>query len=247
MAQSKEIDELVNIIISKPHWHVNIKPKVVIPERIDTIKQLWNLMETCRVTLRGWDYPHVDREKRNRGYGANWIASWCKFFMGHQEYWQFFQSAEFRHYFSFWEDGDSDEAKRRAKLNIPLMPNDFIPSGYLSVLSTLYSFTEIFEFAARLANKGIFEHSVLISVRMSGIQNRALFFWDVTRILKECYYSTETRLERTLVIKTEDLIQKSKDYALKTMLWFFERFQWLDPPINLLKDEQNKFIKRRIL
>lgn len=247
ITQRKKFDNLINTITSSPHWHVTIHPDIIIPERIGTLRELWDLMENCRVILRGWDYPHVDRYEKNRAYGIDWIASWCEFFMGHQEYWRLSQSALFEHYFSFCEDGDFQQAEKRAKLNIPLMLDNFKPSGFLSILSTLYSFTEIFEFASRLANKGIFDKSVFISIKMEGIQNRVLFFWDQTRILNNCYYSELNILERKKVYETHELIERSSKLALNTILWFFERFQWLDPPTKLLADEQQKFLDRKIL
>lgn len=247
MAQRKEIDDLVNKIVSDSHWHVIIQPEKIKPERINTLMELWNLMETCRVTLRGWDYPHVDRKDENRGYGKDWIESWCEFFMGHQEYWSFHQNVTFNHYFSFWEDGDIDEVAKRAKSSIPLMQDDFKPSGYLSVLSTLYSFTEIFEFASRLAQKGIFENSVLISISMLGIQNRLLFFWEWTQHLNRPYISKLNKLERKKVYGMQELMSNSHEISISTMSWFFERFQWYEQPIDVFREEQQKFLERKIM
>lgn len=247
MDKSDEINDLVNTITSKAHWRVIIKPEIKNGERIGKLKELWDLIDTNRVALRGWDYPHLDRGEKNRAIGSNWIASWCKFFMGHQEFWHFFQSAEFEHYFSFWEDRDPDEVRNRAISSVPSMPKDFKASGYISVLSALYSFTEIFEFAGRLAKKGVFGDSVIIFIEMLGIRNHVLFFWDYLPKLHNCYFPTENKLKKSIVLGTNDLIQKSSKYALETMLWFFERFQWYEPPEKLLKEEQINFLERKTL
>lgn len=226
-----------------PYWRVLIRPERFEQERIATLKECWALMESCRVSLRGWDYPHVDRE--NRANGKDWIASWCEF-RGHREYWRLYQSGQFVHLFSFHEDTNRKEADERARQEIVNMPADFSPSGYLEVIGTLYTITEIFEFATRLAEKGIFGDSLLIEVKMIGTKDRVLFVWNLARAWHWFYKATEDTLDRMWKLKTQPLISNSAELARDAVVWFFERFEWMDVPRELLVDEQRRFLERRI-
>ena len=62
--------------------------------RISTLPECWRIIESCSVSLRGWNYPHVDREGKVNG--NDWISSWCEF-NGFGEYWRFYQSAQLLH------------------------------------------------------------------------------------------------------------------------------------------------------
>jgi hypothetical protein len=243
MSESKHTATLPVPVKDSPHWRVVIRPDIFEPERISTLSECWNLVESCRVSLRGWDYPHVARD--NRANGADWIASWSEF-RGHQEYWRLYQSGQFVHLFTFTEDAYRDEAEKRAKSSIRWMPEDFSPSGYLSVFSTLYSITEIFEFAARLAHKGVFGGSVVITIQMTGIKDRVLFVWDWIRAWDGFYPAAEDTLAKEWSLETRELLSRSAELALDTAVWFFERFQWMDPSPELLANEQQKFLERRI-
>ncbi|MBA7602978.1 hypothetical protein ES703_10075 [subsurface metagenome] len=229
MSKDKRIDALIQTIRADPHWEIIIRPFDFKKERITKLSECWNLMENCRVTLRGWDYPHVDRRQENSTLGEDWIASWCELFMGHQEFWKFFQSGQFIHYLSFWENSKREEAAKRAISNVLFAPKDFKPSGYISVLSTLDTLTEIFKFTSCLANKGVFGGYVIMTLKMLGIKDHLLFMWDPGRILHGCYSATQSLLEKQLTIDTPELISNSAEISLNTTLWFFERFKWFDP------------------
>lgn len=133
-----------------PHWRLVLRPETFERERIKTLKECWQLMESCRVVLRGRDFPHVDRV--NRSNANDWIASWCEL-IGQREYWRLYQSGQFVHLFSFLEDVFREAYERRAQPTLGKMEKNFIPSGFSDDISLLYTLTEIFEFAARLAQK----------------------------------------------------------------------------------------------
>lgn len=229
-------------IKENPHWSVIIRPDIFEPEHIPTLKGCWSLIESCRVSLRGWDYPHVD--SKNRINGTDWIASWCEF-RNHREYWRFYQSGQFVHLFSFNEDEERERAEQRARLEINI-PKNFSPSGYLSIINTLYTITEIFEFATRLAQKETFGNSVSIVIELNKVKDRILFVWSPSRMFDLFCLAVEDVLTKKWDIKTQELVTNSAELARKTVVWFFERFQWMDPSPKLLSNEQQKFLERRI-
>jgi hypothetical protein len=129
---------------------------------IPALPDCWKMIEPSVVSLRGWDYPHVDRS--DRANGKDWIASWCDF-MDHREYWQFFQSGQFAHLFSFREDAQQRNALQTA-LSQPHVevPTGEKPTGCMDIIETLFKLTEIYEFASRLSQKMALEGSISISV-----------------------------------------------------------------------------------
>lgn len=241
------MNERLEKIKSGAHWRVNIRPTTFKKDRIRSLSEVRRIIEECSVKLRGWDYPQsIPAETKN---GDDWIQSGCDWeeFI---EYWRFYQSAQFIHYFSVYED--YPEVMRRVKergyfpLIVSFSPSEE-PSGYLSIFSTLFRITEIYEFAMRLAQKGVIEPNVYISIKLRGIKNHQLIFFDLGRMLRKAYVSAidEINLE-PLLIGTEELLAKGHEEAINQTIHLFERFNWVDPPRNIMVEEQKKLLERRL-
>jgi hypothetical protein len=243
MSETKSSSSLPVPIKDSPHWRVVIRPDRSEAERIPTLKECWRLIESSRVSLRGWPYPLVD--ERNRILGNDWVASWCDF-MGHREYWRFYQSSQFAHLFSFWEDSHGDKPAEAFKFNVINLPQDFTPSGYTEVISTLYIITEIFEFTARLAQQGVLGDLVSLSIEMVDIKDRVLFLWDWSATLYGIYQAKQKDLGNEWRIETKRLLSDSSELAIKATNWFFERFGWLEQPIEVFRAEQKKLLERQL-
>lgn len=241
MLESRTPEALVASIKEAPHWRVVIRPGVHVEERIKTLGECWRLVESSRVSLRGWDYPHVDHQHRQNG--KDWIESWDDY-RSHREYWRFYQSGQFLHLFSFTEDRYRDEVEEKAKSDVPAL-NSLSPSGYLSVVSALWTITEIFEFAARLAQKADFGDPVSVTIQMVGVKDRALYVSDPGRDFSRPYIASEPALSKDWSPGTEQLLSGSSELALNAAEWFFERFQWMVPPRQVLADDQRRLLERR--
>ena len=87
-----------------PHWKVVVRPPSFEPERIPMLDDYRTAVEDSQVRLRGWPYPYLDE---NLERGEDWIASCVESFEERREYWRFFQSGLFVHFFSFWDDRPS--------------------------------------------------------------------------------------------------------------------------------------------
>lgn len=242
MLESQTPESLRAKIKEDPHWRVVIRPGAFVEERIETLSECWRLIESSRVSLRGWYYPHVD--SRHRQNGKDWIESWCEFGL-HREYWRFFQSGQFLHLFSFREDKDRSEAEERASFGTRETPSGFSPSGYLEVVWALWTLTEIFEFAARLAQKEVFGESVSVEIQMVNVKDRILFTWDPGHASSRFDAAGEHTLDKEWSLTTEQLLSESSELALDAAEWFFERFQWMDPPRQLLADDQRRLLERK--
>ena len=99
--------------------------------------------------MRGWPYPHANEDRIKNG--DDWIECECN---SHEirEYWRFYQSGQFVHYFSVLEDYVPEAAKIAQALG--WRPSEKV-SGYLEILSTLFRVTEIYEFASRLTQNKV--------------------------------------------------------------------------------------------
>lgn len=223
-------------VLEGPHWRVNLRPGEYQPELIPTLSQCFETIQQTKVRLRGWDYPHLSTRDTERAIGSNWIASWTPF-MNHNEYWRFYQSGQFLHLFSVREITNEDW---RAKLRRRLLPDSAVP-GVLSILNFLYTVTEIFEFSTRLCEKGIYRNDVTISIELKNVKGFILSEED--GFLPRHSSTAETDLGKAWTVHARNLIAGSKDYSLAAVGWFFERFGWLNPPLDALKKDQERFLK----
>lgn len=241
MLESQTAESLRDKIKEAPHWRVVIRPGEFVEERVESLSECWRLIESSRVSLRGWDYPHVDYEHRQNG--KDWVASWDEF-GSHREYWRFYQSGQFLHLFAFKEDQFRDKAEAKAKGDVPKL-KEFKPSGYLGVISALWTITEIFEFAARLAQKATFGDSVSIAIQMVEVKDRVLYESEAGRDFSRPYIASEPTLSKEWTGDKKDLLSGASDHALNTAEWFFERFQWMAPPRQALADDQRRLLERK--
>jgi len=115
--------------------------------------------------------------------------------------------------------------------------------GYVSIGNFIYTITEIFEFATRLAQKGIYTGEVSISIKLRGIKGFVLTT-DRNRAWWGYYASSEDILGHNWEIPSVELVADSSKKALKAISWFFERFGWLDQAGDAIREDQEKFLKK---
>jgi hypothetical protein len=117
----------------------------------------------------------------------------------------------------------------------------------LSIISTIYSLTEIFEFAIRLAKHGALSLGARIQLELFGLTNRMLFFEDFGRDLYGAYICRDGNIKKEALFPSpEELIEKGHSVALDWFIEIAHQFQWDSPPRGLFKEEQQKFLERRI-
>lgn len=240
--------ELPVPVLQYPHWRVNFRPGVYEEYLIPSLAKCFEIIERNKLSLRGWDYPHLSRRDTERGQGNNWVASWSNF-MGHHEYWRFYQSGQFIHLFSVRE---VTETEWRTKLESDMKSHlsymrdidwERIP-GFLSIVNFVYNVTEIYEFATRLCQSQVYSGTVNIKVELKGIKGFVLSApWE--RAWHSYYAASENVLATSNNIETDALVAASREAALRSIVWFFERFGWLSPPKNVIAHDQENLIKGR--
>lgn len=230
-----------------PHWRVVFRPDSFQPQRIPSLKKCWETIEHSQVRLRGWDFPHVSRHSHETGQGSTWIAGWSDF-MERYEYWRMYQSGQFVHLSSVRETEPAwrEELLRQTRGRLGHIGNiDWknVP-GCFHIGNFIYTLTEIFEFAARLAQRGLYDGSVGVSVEILRVKGFVLTT-DWERAWHHYYPATEDTIGRKWDIKADSLIAQSSEVSFEAVLWFFERFGWLDPPTETLRQDQRSFLSGR--
>ena len=235
-------------VLQHPHWRVNFRPGVYEENLIPSLAKCFEIIEKNKLSLRGWDYPHLSTRDTERGHGTNWIASWSDF-MGHYQYWRFYQSGQFIHLSSVREVTEKEWKKKLEadmKSHLSYMRDidwEAIP-GFISIVNFIYNVTEIYEFAARLCQSQVYSGTLNIKIELKGIKGFVLSApWD--RVWHSYYSASENFLATANDFETDTLVAASREVALKSVVWFFERFGWLNPPEDTISHDQEKLIRGR--
>ncbi len=223
--------ELLDKIRSRGHWRVVIRPTQFLQTRIQDIAALYSTVQKTSVELRGWDFPHLDPHTKPH-IDVDWVgqeSEWEQYL----EVWRFYQSGQFVDIMGMpgdWRD--------QSKLWPP--DADWESGALLGVGDALFTYTEIFEFAARLALTEAGDERVHIEVTASGLNGRRLRFdmrnrWPMLRhyeaSIQELPYSVEL-LQAALVAEPWQL-------ALEPAMELFQRFGW-NPTKDMLRDLQGQ-------
>jgi hypothetical protein len=239
-------DAVTVLVKAKPHWRIVIRPYGNPQPLISNLRDAWRIIEQCSVSVRGWDYPYVGRTTVERGQGNTWIASWTN---GGRftEIWKLFLSGQFVHLRNFWQDIDDSEYTQRAieRARMFGMRGDFRPAGLIDVRDTLYTITEIYEFAARLAQHTKAIGSVNVNIQMVGVRDRLLCPLDSGIGWTNVCIAQQDIIECEKTYTVGDIIGGSKEYARMATDVIYQVFGYMDASLELLVSEQNKLFEKR--
>lgn len=233
-AHTVDVKERLETIKSTGYWRVNIRPTKFEKLRIDHRERCWEIVESCSVYLRGWDYPAV--HYKERFFEKDYVQSGADF-EGKVELWRLYKSGQFIHYFACIEDSRRERIANRIGQDA---------SGGLSILSTLYSITEIFEFATRLAQKGVLQPRLQISIKLVGMENRQLFFWNSGRNLFSRYTCKEDEILFNEELSPTEIMASGRDKALDITIGILQSFNWSSPSRAVLAEDQQRFLQKRL-
>ena len=226
--------DVLSEIQSGPHWEVVIHPAKFEADRIPSLTECREAVERSAVALRGWPYPHDNLDTVEQG--EDWIASSVDFTRGpvmHREHWRLYQSGQFVHHFAFWEDHDPGYSH----------PGD--GSGTLHAMGALYTFTEIFQFAARLMLAGVLDEAPVIKIGMHQIRDRMLAASGNRTWSANPHFATEDSLECEWRLQGPGVEADGARLAREATLWFFERFGRDEFTEEWLRREQEEFLAKR--
>jgi hypothetical protein len=225
------MSQLLNKIRSRGHWRVVIRPSRFAEQRVPTARGLYSLLQATAVQMRGRSYPHVGYDVKPV-YGNDRItgeSEWQRYL----EIWRMYQSGQFVDYLGMSEDWlDQSE--------LWLAEETWTPGSILSVGNAIFQFTEIYEFAARLANSQAGYHNMRISISVQGLNGRDLWTDDSQRIrLLSHYQAPIPEFNHTEDLTRDELITKAHEIALGTACQLFGQFGW-EAPKDVLQDYQSR-------
>jgi hypothetical protein len=236
-------DEIIKKIKSKGYWEINIRPDIYNSQRLERQK-IKDIVRSAVVELRGWDYPHF-RDREGEPYpildGIEKIIDWSN----HIEFWRMTKSANFYHLLALREDWMEDVEYR----NIWSRGDELKEKKWLGVFGTLYTLTEIFEFAKRLATQNIFDDNMIIDIKLYDLKNRQLVVDSYNRVpfmFPRTAKITEPWNYHTQSFSVNDVLNKTEQIILDAFLDLIYLFEWENPPIETFKNDIQKFLQGKI-
>ncbi|MFA4954083.1 MAG: hypothetical protein WC641_02130 [Patescibacteria group bacterium] len=240
------IEDLLKKIKSKGYWKVVIRPNKFIEKLIFPIGECEKIIEKNKIVFRGWDYPHIDIGGIKLA-GDNSIHSYCDWPEGPMfEYWRFYQTGQFVHYFAMREDLRIDEEKKKY---IQQQCNTK-SEKFLDIISTLYSVTEIYEFAARLSRAIPSIEGMQVIIELHDVNSRMLFFWNSSSRMLNSSYVCEYPggvLTTERVISRDDLDKNAAVLALDVTVEILNKFNWERVDRSIFVDDQRELLNRGAL
>lgn len=238
-------------IKQKGYWRVIIRPvKEFYKEDRFDISELGKIIENIQVRLRGWYYPHVDSSDC-KIIGKNIVS--CEVEFEHLiERWDFMTSGQFVHIFAMEEDYMIDETmaeKIRSRFHFNKDKAKDIKKFFEIVWATL-KITEIYLFASHMAqleqNNDVEEFEIIIDLH--DVKDRMLFIWDVSRSLWMPYVCgfPDGVMSLSGIYKKDDLIAKYDTYATEKIVEIGKYFNWLEPNVQSISEDQKKLLERRL-
>ena len=229
--------EFLNKIQSRGYWKVVIRPTVFVEKRIENFAELYPILQKTYVQLKHWrwEFPQINIAAAP-GYGIDWIgqeSEWDEYL----ELWRFYQSGQFVNFKGLYEDWRDNSTRRQP-------PPNWAPGQYLEVEDTLLQFTEIFEFAARLAFTQAGDARMCLDLCVHNLAGRGL---KLDRQRKgSSYFSTLTASVKEMPYKVElpavKLVANPAELALRPAAELFQRFGW-DPGIAMLRDIRDERLR----
>ncbi len=239
LLNSKET-ELFEKIKSRGYWEIEIKPTKYKKDRL-SLGECKQIVEKSEVRVRGWYYPYISNRRDEFFSGNNYVESLVDW-QEHKEMWRMYQSGQFVHYLSLWEDWPREY---RGLFGAPdSQASRYKPGTIQEVIMTLYTITEIFVFTSRLASNKLFDDALHISLELHGTENRSLNFFDTRRSLLNDYRCMIDNISIKKHFTVQEILANNDTLAMDTVVEIFDRFNWHSDKIRVvLKEDQEGLLK----
>jgi hypothetical protein len=230
------IEEILTLVHSEGYWRVRIRPSVFHSAQLRDKDDCHRVVHQSAVTTEGWQYPIAS--DRLTEQGPDWIgeaASISTFI----EYWRFYQSGQFIHHLALRED-------HMGRLNL-FHPQFFIPGRnrkYLAVTASVCMLTDIVEFAARLAYRGVLVPRAIIGIELHKIAGRELTYMMPGRRLPGSFWFKDEVVELGGEYEPEDLISRPADIAVDLSMNLLNRAGW-EASRTLISEDQSRYTASR--
>lgn len=207
---------IVTKIRTRGFWRVVIRPSTFVPDRV-RYEALEEIMRRAAVRLRGWDFPHFD--KGGLAYGMDFVGSETDW-QHHLESWKFFQTGQF-----VFLGGMKLDWRDQSTLSDPLP--GFAARRVLGVIESLWTITEVFELAARLATTPAGAEEIVVRVELGDLMGRELFVDEPRRMpLQQTCIANIESFAKDFTVSPEALLASADELAVAAAQEVFVRFGW---------------------
>ena len=214
--------EIAKKIFSMPRWNIWIRPSEFKKARFQNLDHCLSFIETNQVTTNSAKaYPWYFQAPEK---GEEWIEYETETDGSYEiQRWAMFRTGQFVH-------------------NLGLVPNDF--QCPLPILSTV---TSAIELAARMAGGGILSPQAMISFKfykMDGVSLRRDYPIDGSPrfVISPNSWCQAEHFCINRVLSPDELRSSKRELAIGAALEIYAKFEWNDPPVALLRQEQaNRF------
>lgn len=210
-----------NISAPDAYWYCTVMPASYLRERIPTTARLHEIRMQSEVALRGWNFPHTDRE-HNQPFedGIESVTHWSR----HNEASRFYRSGLFT-----WRH---------------LLREDASPEyeGSISLVSSVYSLLEVFVFASRYAPMIADTGDFIVSVGIANIGGYDLV--NDTNGFRDRRSTAASTFAREYRASVEDLRASYRDFATDASQRLFDLFSY-DVPVSAVEHWQSRLLEQR--
>lgn len=243
---AKDFNTTLEKIKSRGYWKISIYPNTKIVDSIQPINKAKELAQQNAVQFRGWDYPHIPTQRMDHQamyVNNDAIESWTDFDQ-FKEVWKLFNTGQFIHLAAVKEDWWEEDSWLDA--NHPL--KKIKPGTVLEIIATIYYITEIYAFIRNMIISGVYKTDIVVDISLNNTQGRALHITDPGRAPLFFEYKAEPN-KIQLPIKVYEIKDFDANYlqlAYDQIVSLCNQFNWDNPPLQVIKDDQKKLIERRI-
>ena len=199
------------------YWH----------ERIPNITTVHKFLSESDVHLRGWNFPHLDRDKSSNF--ADGRQSYTGF-MHHIEANRAYQSGLFIWRGAYWEN--NSHFRRESEYA-------------LSFVNVIYTVTEFYVFLKRYYERISLDAAIKFSIELTHLKDRVLTESDPSSWSLLGSYVAKVpslRIEQEYIVS--ELRASAEELAIKTVQKIFEVFNWNNPDANMISGWQQKLLSR---
>jgi hypothetical protein len=209
--------------LTGPHWQVEIRPARFVEQIVGTRADLAKARDDAEVSLRGWNFPHVDRE--HSGNFGEGIQSVTRFGV-HREAHRVFRSGLF-----VWRRLISEDLEDERFHNT------------LIYESTIWSLTEIWLFASRYLSTLLERGNAVVQVAIRGLKGRKLVPDRPSVSLWRGHTCEEDEWRRPHVLPLGELRATHIERAGADAIDLFELFG-VEVAARVIRSWQDKLLKR---
>lgn len=205
------------------HWQVSAYPATYIEERIADHGILAEVIRSSTVALRGWNFPHTDRETAsNFAKGRQSYTVWGRHVEGYRAYF----SGLFRWKSAFWEDTEARDQK------------------VLSFISAIYQLSEFFQFFKRYYSRVPDIPGLHLAIKLTDVRDRTLVSMDPRVALFGHYTSREPQIRLEMDLTIAELQTDAEAIARRLAKRIFRIFNWDDVQDGAISFWQQKLLTR---